>query len=117
MSQKASGEFQKAVELSGSGTVYQAALGREYAVTGEREKALEILERLSDQSKHRYVLPDGPAYIYTALGDHDRALELLAQAYSQRTDVMTLLKVEPRFDALRSDPRFMELLRRVSFPP
>jgi TolB-like protein/DNA-binding winged helix-turn-helix (wHTH) protein/Flp pilus assembly protein TadD len=117
MSQKAIGEFQKAVELSGSGTVYQAALGREYAVTGEREKALEILERLSDQSKHRYVLPDGPAYIYTALGDHDRALELLAQAYSQRTDVMTLLKVEPRLDALRSDPRFMELLRRVSFPP
>jgi tetratricopeptide (TPR) repeat protein len=117
MSRKAIAEFQKAVELSGGGTVSLAALGREYAAQGERQKALAILQRLNEQSKYRYVLPDGPAYIYTALGDHDRALELLAQAYSQHTDAMTLLKVEPRFDALRSDPRFMELLRRLSFPP
>lgn len=117
MSRKAIAEFQKAVKLSGGGTVSLAALGREYAAQGERQKALAILQRLNEQSKYRYVLPDGPAYIYTALGDHDRALELLAQAYSQHTDAMTLLKVEPRFDALRSDPRFMELLRRLSFPP
>ena len=117
MSQKAITEFQKAVDLSGGGTVYLAALGREYAAAGERDRALQILRSLNDQSRHRYVLPDGLAYIYTTLGDPDRALESLGRAYTERTDAMTLLKVEPRFDPLRSDPRFMQLLARVSFPP
>jgi len=117
MSEKAIGEFQKAVDLSGGGTVYLAALGREYASAGERDKALQILRSLNDQARHRYVLPDGLAYIYTALGEHDRAMESLGRAYNEHTDAMTLLKVEPRFDPLRSDPQFMKLLARVSFPP
>ena len=57
------------------------------------------------------------AYFYTALGDYDKALELLERAYHEHTDAMTLLKVEPRLDPLRSDPRFMKLLAQVSFPP
>ena len=72
---------------------------------------------MNDQARHRYVLPDGLAYIYTALGEHDRAMESLGRAYNEHTDAMTLLKVEPRFDPLRSDPQFMKLLARVSFPP
>jgi TolB-like protein/DNA-binding winged helix-turn-helix (wHTH) protein/tetratricopeptide (TPR) repeat protein len=116
MSQEAIAEFQKSVDLSGGRPVCLAALGHAYAVAGMRDKALRILDGLESQAKYRYVLPDGPAYIYAALGDHDRALKWLEQAYVQHTDVMTLLKVEPRLDPLRSDPRFLELVRRINFP-
>jgi hypothetical protein len=51
--------------------------------------------------------------VYTGMGDGPRALELLEQALAQRDVWLTWLGVEPRFDALRTDPRFRELLRRV----
>ncbi len=117
MSKEAVLEFQKAVDLSGRLPVCVAALGRAYAVAGNRDQALRILDELKDQRKHRYVLPDGFAYIYTALGDKDQALAWLGEAYAERTDAMALLKVDPRLDSLRSDPRFVELLRRVNYPP
>lgn len=116
MSQEAIAELQKAVALSGGRPVCRAALGHAYAAAGMRDKALQISRDLESHTKDRYVLPDGPAYIYTALGDYNEALNLLEQAYVQRTDVMPLLKVEPRLDPLRSDPRFVELLHRINFP-
>jgi TolB-like protein/DNA-binding winged helix-turn-helix (wHTH) protein/Tfp pilus assembly protein PilF len=117
MSKEAVAELQKAVDLSGGLPVCVAALGRAFAQAGDREQALRIVNDLQDQAKHRYVLPDGLAYIYTALGDNDQAMARLERAYAERTDAMPLLKVDPRLDPLRSDPRFVALLRRVDFPP
>jgi hypothetical protein len=51
--------------------------------------------------------------IHTGLGDNERALEWLAKAYEERTGGLLLLKVEPIFDSLRSDPRFVKLTRRL----
>ena len=116
MTQQAIAEFKKAVYLSGGSPVCLAALAHAYATAGKRNEALQILNELESRPKGNYVLPDGPAYVYAALGDHDRALKWLEQAYSQHTDVMPLLKVEPRLDPLRSDPRFLELLQHINFP-
>jgi hypothetical protein len=67
-------------------------------------------------SKQRYVTPYLVAQIYASLGETDEALRWLEVAYRQRTAWMVLLKVDPRFDGVRCDPRFQDLLRRINFP-
>ncbi len=47
------------------------------------------------------------------LGEKDRAFEWLEKAYEERSDLLVYLKVEPRLDSLRGDPRFADLLRRM----
>jgi len=60
--------------------------------------------------------PDDIAAFYAQLGDKDKAFEWLEKAYEQHDEGLTLLKVEPRYDPLRSDPRFTDLMRRVGLP-
>jgi len=57
------------------------------------------------------------AGIYARLGDHDEALRWLQNAYDQHSDSLTMLKVDPVFDGLRSDPRFNKLLRDIGLTP
>jgi hypothetical protein len=51
--------------------------------------------------------------VYAGLGDRRQALELLGRAYAERDVWLTWLGVEPRFDELRTEPRFQDLLREV----
>lgn len=56
------------------------------------------------------------AVLYGQLGEKDKAFEWLEKAYNQRADGLALLKVDPWYDPLRSDPRFTDLMRRVGLP-
>jgi hypothetical protein len=56
------------------------------------------------------------AACYPALGEKDHAIAVLEQPYKAQEFVMFFLKVDPRFDSLRSDPRFQDLLHRIGFP-
>ncbi len=91
----------------------KALLGYSYAASGRRAEARQILDALDELSKEQYVSAFHKAAIHTGLGEKDQALELLEQAYEERVGMMRLLKVEPMFDPLRSDPRFTELLKKV----
>ena len=55
----------------------------------------------------------GIAVIYAQLGEKEKAINSLESTYAERTIAMTEIGVEPAFDALRSEPRFQDLLRRV----
>ena len=68
---------------------------------------------MKDLSKPRYVPPFGIALIYEGLGDKAQALEWLERAYEDRSFFLTYIKVDPRFDSLRGEPRFQDLLRRM----
>jgi hypothetical protein len=57
------------------------------------------------------------ARIYARLGDNDQALEWLQRAYDKHSDYLVLLKVDPLFDPLGSDPRFAKLLREIGLAP
>ncbi len=113
MYEEAIAEFQKAMTLSGGGTVTVAALGHAYAVSGRRGEAQKVIEQLKELSKRRYVEPSYIVVIYAGLGEKDQAFEWLRKAYEERSFSMLYLKVDPRLDSLRSDPRFTDLLRRV----
>jgi hypothetical protein len=56
------------------------------------------------------------ALVQTSLGDNDAAIEWLTKAFEARSPWMAWLKVEPKFDRLRSDPRFVNLLHQVGLP-
>ena len=75
------------------------------------------VDQLKKASKKGYVSPKYFALTYLQLGEKDRAFEWLEKSYQERGEVLLYLKVDPRFDPLRSDPRFADLLRRVGHAP
>ncbi len=108
--------MQKGVQLSQGASGFVATLGEAYAAAGHRDEAHKILEQLRDASKKRYVTPYFVARFYAALGEKDEALRCLETGLCQHEPWMVLLKTDARLDALRSDPRFRDLLRRMNFP-
>ncbi len=88
-------------------------LGYSYAAAGERAKAEATIAELNQMSSRRFVSPFCPAIIYLGLGDKQRALEGLKKAYEVRSQWLLFLKVDRIFNPLRSDPRFIELLKKV----
>jgi tetratricopeptide (TPR) repeat protein len=107
--------LQKSIPLSGDSPDELATLAHAYALSGRRTEARKILEELNQRAKSKYISPAAIADLYGLLGDKDQAFALLNKAYDERDNMMVLLKVDPYFDPLRSDPRFTVLLRRVGF--
>jgi DNA-binding winged helix-turn-helix (wHTH) protein/TolB-like protein/tetratricopeptide (TPR) repeat protein len=108
--------LQKSIPLSGDSPDEPAALVHAYALSGKRTEARKILEELKQQAKRSYISPGTLADLYFLIGDKDQAFALLEKAYEERDNMVILLKVDPYFDPLRSDPRFADLVRRVGFP-
>ncbi len=110
--------FQKGTNLKGSREWYfsLSGLAHVYAVTGNKGEAQKLLSEMKDLSVRQYVPADRIALIYAGLGDKDEAFAWLEKAYDERSFNMTWLKVEPRWDSLRSDPRFADLVRRLGLP-
>ncbi len=113
MIEEAISEFQKAVTLSGGSTDMIAALGHAYAVAGQKDEAEAVLDQLEELSKEKYVSSYEVAMIYIGLGKKDKALDLLEESYSERSSYLVYLKVDPRLDDLRSEPRFKTLLEKM----
>jgi TolB-like protein/Flp pilus assembly protein TadD len=107
--------FQKAAELTERGTNVLASMGRAYAVSGKPNEARKILQELTARAKQRYVPSYQIALVHTGLGDKDKAFESLEKAFEERSTLLTYLKMDPRFDSLRGDPRFKSMLRRLNF--
>jgi tetratricopeptide (TPR) repeat protein len=107
--------LQKGVNLW-PGTSPLTMLADAYAAAEQRDDAQKVLEQLFVLSKERYVTPYGVAKIYNALGQKDEALRWLETSYQQQAEWLLLLKVDARFDDLRSNPRFQDLMRRMNFP-
>src|SRR5215467_10350241 len=98
-------------------TLRLAALAGRYASSGNRSEAEPLLARLEAVSKHRYVCPYEMATAHAVLGDKSKALAWLEKGLRERSACMADLKVDPRLDSLRSDPKFNELLRQVRLEP
>jgi tetratricopeptide (TPR) repeat protein len=102
-------------ELQKAGQFGVATLGYAYAVSGNRAEAEKVLGQLQALSTQKYVPPFTIALIYAGLGDKDQAFSWLEKAYAERSVWMSWLKVDPKVDSLRSDPRFADLMRRIGF--
>ena len=108
-------ELQRAQSLSDTPAVL-SGIGHAYAASGETRKALDMIGRLTELSRSRYVSAESQAIVYIGMGDSERGIEWLKKAADQRSSYMVFLKVDPRLDAIRSDTRFAELLHRIGLP-
>ncbi len=110
-------ESQRAVTLSPGNPKFLATLGYAYALSGNRGEARKLAQQLNELSKNRYVSPLDVAYVYAGLREKEQAFAWLKRAHQERSWGMYRIKVDPKLDRLRSDPRFQDLLRRLGFPP
>ena len=105
----------RAEEFSGGNSEAISLVAYALAKGGRREEALSELEKLKSRGAERYVPAYNLATIQNGLGRRDEAIQLLEEALQTRDARMILLKVDPKWDDLRSDPRFIDLMRRVNF--
>lgn len=109
MYEQAIAAFQQAITLSEGSLFSVAQLGHAYALSGRSEEARKVVEDLQVRLNREYLI----AWVYAGLGEKDQAFKWLEKAYEERDSSMVYLKVDPKLDSLRSDPRFADLLRRV----
>jgi tetratricopeptide (TPR) repeat protein len=108
-------DFRKALMISPGNPLALTGLGYGYAVTGKRGEAQQVLDKLNELSKKKYVAAVFMAKIYSGLRDKENAFEWLEKAYEDRSIISVgFIKTNPMFDPLRSDPRFADLLRRTN---
>lgn len=106
--------FEKARALAVGGAEIIAGLGHAKAKAGNVREAEELLDDLQRLSQREYVSPFYVALLYAGLGDKDRTLEALHKAYEDRFEWTICINVDPVWDFVRPDPRFMELLKRLN---
>jgi Flp pilus assembly protein TadD len=106
-------EFQIAADLSHGEPLYRAWLAYGYAVSGQPEKARQLLNELKKLPKNKYVPPLDVAVIYTALGEREQALRWLQRANDEHAPYFPAINVDPVFDGLRSDAGFHNLVHHI----
>ena len=108
-------ELEATVKYAGADSVpvYLAALGHAYAMAGQVDKARRLLAALQARP---YISPVDVATIHVGLGERDQAVEWLERALKERAYGLVFLPTDPRFDPVRSDPRFAAVMRRVGLP-
>jgi tetratricopeptide (TPR) repeat protein len=109
-------DFSRASKLSGGSQQALSMLGFALARAHRKTEAQALLDTLLQHSRQRYLPPTSIATIYCGLGDNDQALDWLERGYAAHDVRMTFLKVDRRWDSLRSDPRFTALMRKMQLP-
>jgi TolB-like protein/tetratricopeptide (TPR) repeat protein len=110
-------ELETAIASGGATSIYVAALGHVYGRSGNRQGALHILRDLRSRASSHYISPLDIATVYLGLGDTEAAFDWLERARETGASALVYLAVDPRYDPLRRDPRFVALLERIGFPP
>jgi eukaryotic-like serine/threonine-protein kinase len=92
-----------------------AYLAYAYGMSGDRPRATATVEELRKMSPGGKVAPFNLALVYLGLGDRTRAVEYLEQAYAASSEFLVWLKIDKIYDPLRSEPRFIALMKRLNF--
>lgn len=108
-------ELERACQLDKEAYVILGFLGYAYGAAGRRTEAARVLEELLTTAQEKYVSPYGIAVTYLGLGETEEALAWLRKTYDDNNDFLVWFNVAPELDVLRSDKRFISLLRRVGF--
>jgi serine/threonine-protein kinase len=113
---EAAAAFQRALQLSPHSPITQAALARTLALSGKKADSVRVLRDLHGLSERRYVSPFELALVHFALDESDEGFRWLARAFQDRCFELILLRVDPRWQALRGAARFDQLVGQLSLP-
>lgn len=106
-------EFAQAEQLLGRIPKVLMLEGHTYAVSGQRERALQLAEEISKQPTRQLKFPIALAIIQCGLRNTDAAMKHLDDAYRMHVAGLDIIATEPLFDGCRSDPRFQSLVKRL----
>lgn len=108
--------YEKAFELSDGLVEVGGGLGHALGLAGQLQPAKYMAEFYTYAAKERYLPPVQRAFIHIGIGEYDKALDLLEQAYSEKSWFIIFIQIEPWYDPIRNDPRFMTLVQKMHFP-
>jgi TolB-like protein/class 3 adenylate cyclase/Flp pilus assembly protein TadD len=103
-------------QLTGNHFKTTVALAQIYAVCGRKEEAKKIVESLSEQEIAAGNDYRALALVYASLNENDRVFNFLEKSYEAREYSLCCTKIDPKWDGIRDDPRFIELVGRMKFP-
>ena len=116
MFREAIAAFEKGREISGH--VFEpmtlVSLASAYWQSGQHDKAQKHVDELLAQAKQRYVPAYWLALAYLGIGNKEQAFVWLDKAYEERFFLLMWIKPNPRFDPIRSDARYLDLMRRMN---
>jgi class 3 adenylate cyclase/TolB-like protein len=115
MLEEAVAAYERGVELEPHDLQLKADLAIVYAAAGKKAQAQSILEEFEEKAQREYVPPYALAMAHMAVSDLDGTFEWLDKMYAERSPVLVWMNEHARYDRLRSDPRFQELLRKIGF--
>lgn len=110
-------EFEEARKFDPEHSEIWSALGHAYAVAGKTAEARKVLDHLKELSPHSYVAPYNVAIVYAGLREKDQTFAWLERSFADKGYYLPVyLPTDARLDFLRSDPRWIELERRMRLP-
>ncbi len=109
-------EFERAMAIAGRGTNTLASLGHAYAVAGRKKEARAILAEILPRAETGRTTSYQIAIVYAGLDERDEAFRWLEKAFEQRSTLLSYMRMDPRLEGLRGDPRYRALLTRMRFP-
>ena len=110
---EATAELEKAHAAAPEDGEITYALGQAYALMGRKDEALKISNELNQPGKNNMYLRKEAAYLYALLGEKEQAVAILQKAAEDHYMPVAELKMDPRLDELRKDPRVVELLQKI----
>ncbi len=108
--------YMKAFELSDGTVEVTAGLGHALGHAGETEMAKQIADYYEEASKENYLPPVQRSFVHLGIGEHDKAIELLQQAYQEKSWFLIFIQIEHWYDPIREDDRFIEIMDKMNFP-
>jgi len=105
--------LEKAARISNRSPGVLGVLAKAYALAGQRTKAMALVHEFKKRRQRQYVPAAAFVNAYLGLGEPDQVLVWLELGFREKSNLMQWLAVDPMFDPLRSDPRFMDLVHRV----
>jgi serine/threonine-protein kinase len=110
---EAAAEFEKVRKLVPTDAGTMCDLAHVYGRMGRRSEAEALIAQVLELRKSRYVSPPFIAFAYLGIGDGESAFKWLATGVDERAWPSIFLRIDPRYDALRGDARFADVLRKV----
>jgi adenylate cyclase len=107
--------YERGADLEPGDLYLKADLAIVYAAAGKKNRAQKILEEFEDKARREYVSPYALAMAHMAVGDLDGTFAWLDRMYEERAPWLMIMNEHARYDGLRGDPRWHELMRKIGF--
>ncbi|MEZ4946433.1 MAG: hypothetical protein R2804_12935 [Cyclobacteriaceae bacterium] len=106
----------KAFELSDGTVEVGAGLGHALGQAGETKKAKQMADYYEEAARDHYLPPVQRSFIHLGIGEHNKALDLLEQAYNEHSWFLIFMQIEHWYDPIREEQRFIDMMQRMNFP-